>query len=154
MQIKTFTISSSNAERCESEVNLFLRSHRILRVERHFVEHDSSWAMLVEYQDEQPDAESPVPKRRNKKDVTEGMSDDVRQRYERLRKIRSELSMQRSVPVYIIFTNDELALLANEPELNEDTVKRIKGIAPSRLKDSVQYFFDKPADDEASGAFD
>lgn len=74
MQIKTFTITPPNAERSEDEVNLFLRSHRILRVEHHFVEHDSSWAILVEYQDEQPDALSPVPKRRVKKDATEGMS--------------------------------------------------------------------------------
>ncbi len=153
MQIKTFIINSLNAEQSESEVNLFLRSHRILRVEHHFVEHDSSWSVLVEYQDELPDAVSPIPKRK-KKDITEGMSDEVRQRYEQMRKIRADLSMQRSVPAYIIFTNDELSLLASEPVLNEETVKHIKGIAPSRLKDSVQFFYDKPNDNEASGASD
>lgn len=148
MQIKIFQLSSSNAKYSEDELNKFLRSHRILRVEHHFVERDCSWALLVEYQDEQPDAVSPVAKRRNKKDVTEGMSDELRQRYEHLRKIRTQLSMQRSVPAYVIFTNDELVLLAHEPELNEDTVKRIRGIAPSRLKDNVRYFFDELSDNE------
>lgn len=102
MQIKIFQLSSSNAKYSEDELNKFLRSHRILRVEHHFVERDCSWALLVEYQDEQPDAVSPVAKRRNKKDVTEGMSDELRQRYEHLRKIRTQLSMQRSVPAYSI----------------------------------------------------
>lgn len=154
MQIKTFTISPINAEPCEVELNKFLISHRILRVEHHFMDHDGSWSFLVEYQDEQPDAFSPVPKRRIKKDVTEGMSDEQKQRYEQLRHIRSELSIQRSVPAYVIFTNDELALLASEPVLNEETVKHIKGIAPSRLKDSVGYFFNDVLPHEASGELD
>lgn len=47
--------------------------------------------MLIEYQDEQPDAVSPVAKRRNRKDVTEGMSEELRLRYETLRHIRSDL---------------------------------------------------------------
>ena len=91
MQIKTFIISPLNVNCSESDLNLFLRSHRILRVEHHFVDKDSSWAVLVEYQDEQPDAVSPVAKRRNRKDVTEGMSEELRLRYETLRHIRSDL---------------------------------------------------------------
>ena len=155
MQIKTFTITPGFAERSEAEINLFLRSHRILRVENHFMEQNGgSWAVLVEYQDEQPDAVSPVAKRRNRKDATEGMSDEQKERYERMRRIRSELSIQRSVPAYVIFTNDELALLASEPVLNEETLKHIKGIAPSRLKDSASYFFNNTLPNEASRTSD
>ena len=155
MQIKTFTISAINAEHSEAEVNLFLRSHRILRVERHFMEHDGgTWALLVEYQDEQPDIVSPVPKRNRRKDVTESMTDEQKLRYERFRTIRSDLSIKRGVPPYVIFTNEELATLACEPELNEETAKHIKGIAPSRLKDSIGFFFDSMMNDEAGGALD
>lgn len=154
MQIKTFTINRASAEHSELEINLFLRSHRILRVEHHFIENDGgTWAVLIEYQDEQPDAVSPVAKRRNRKDVTEGMSEELRLRYENLRHIRSELATQRSVPAYVIFTNEELALLACEPVLNEETVKHIKGIAPSRIKDSISYFFDE-VKSETNGTLD
>ena len=38
MQIKTFTITPGFAERSEAEINLFLRSHRILRMENHLAE--------------------------------------------------------------------------------------------------------------------
>ena len=36
MQIKIFTIPLQDGERSEAEANKFLRSHRILQVERHF----------------------------------------------------------------------------------------------------------------------
>ena len=36
MQIKIFTLPIYSSERCEGELNVFLRSHRILQIERHF----------------------------------------------------------------------------------------------------------------------
>ena len=141
MQIKVFTLPVFDSERIEEELNKFLRSHRILQTERHFCpDNGGYWALLVEYMDGEPTAESPVAYRKEKKDFSEGMSDEEKQRYETFKKVRRELALNRSIPAYMVFTNEELAILAKVPNLNAETAKHIKGIAPSRLKDSVEHF--------------
>ena len=42
-------------------------------------------------------------------------------------------------------------MLARLPELNEVTIKGIKGIAPSRLKANIEHFFTTNANAEKSG---
>ena len=143
MQIKLFTLPIFDCEHSEEEMNKFLRSHRILQTERHFCpDNGGYWAILVEYMDGEPTAESPVAYRKEKKDFSEGMTDEEKKRYENFKKIRRELATSRSIPAYMIFTNEELAILAKIPQLNADTSKNIKGIAPSRLKDNVEHFYE------------
>mgnify|MGYP002625735026 CR=1 FL=1 len=126
----------------EQEVNKFLRSHRILQVERHFVsEQGGYWALLVQYTGGDPIAEAPPQARRERKDPSEGMADDVKQRYNMFRDVRKELSQQHGIPPYLVFTNEELAILAALPVVNEETIKGLKGIAPQRMKDFVHHFF-------------
>ena len=58
--------------------------------------------------------------------------------------------MQKGVPPYVIFTNQELAILARIPDLDENSEKSIKGIAPSRLSANPKFFVKEQAD-ETSG---
>lgn len=58
-----------------------------------------------------------------------------------INKVRKQLADQKSIPAYLVFTNEELALLAKLPDLNKDTATHIKGIAPQRLKEFVHYFY-------------
>ena len=53
MQVKFFQIPSGGCEAVEAEMNTFLRSHRILKVERELVQRETSpcWAVCVEYLD-------------------------------------------------------------------------------------------------------
>ena len=142
MQIKLFTLSVYGSERSEDDMNRFLRSHRILQVERHFCpDNGGYWAILVEYVEGDPSAEAPPAYRREKKDFSEGLSDEEKQRFEYFKKVRKDLATQKSIPAYLIFTNEELAILSKIPELSAETVKGIKGIAPSRLKDNVEHFY-------------
>lgn len=143
MQIKTFCIPALSPERSEGDANAFLRSHRILRVERNFAPNDGGyWAILVEYADTDPDQESPPASRREKKDYSKVLNADEYARYELYRERRKQLATERSVPAYMIFTNEELAILSHLPVLNAETVKRVKCIAPSRLSDYAAEFFD------------
>lgn len=154
MQIKIFTLPVFDTERNEEEMNKFLRSHRIIQLERHFCsENGGYWTILVEFLDGEPTAESPVAYRKEKKDFSDGMTDEEKQRYENFKKIRRELAASRSIPAYMIFTNEELSILAKVSSLNADTYKHIKGIAPSRLNDNVEHFFEVK-DGEACGISD
>ena len=138
----------------DEELNRFLRSHRVLQVERHFcADNGGYWAMLVEYVEGDPTAEAPPAQRRERKDFSESLSEEEKQRYESYKTVRRELAQQHSIPAYLVFTNEELAILSRLPELTDETVRGIKGIAPQRLKDYVRFFY-TVSHAEASGGTD
>lgn len=155
MQIKLFTMPVFGGEQVEEELNKFLRSHRVLQLERHYVaEQGGYWAMLVEYADTDPIAEAPPQGRRDRKDPMAELSDDEKVRYNVYRDIRKKLSLDKAIPPYLIFTNDELAILAHLPVVNEETIKGLKGIAPQRMKDYIAYFYNVTNYAEESGTPD
>lgn len=138
MQIKIFTLPVYSSERSEDELNIFLRSHRVLQTERHFCpDNGGYWTILVEYLEGNPVAEAPPAFRKDRKDYAQELNDEETKRYEHFKQIRRELATQRSIPAYLIFTNEELAILARMENLSEETAKHVKGIAPSRLKDNI-----------------
>ncbi len=150
MQFKFFAIPVCSPEQDEEELNKFLRSHRVLTVERHFNPEKAYWAVAVEYADQNPTAEAPPLHRREKTDFTIGMTEEEKERFEKYKNTRRRLATERGVPAYLIFTNDELSILAHVPVLNAETVRNVKGIAPSRLNDYVAFFFNS-TEDEKSG---
>ena len=155
MQIKLFTIPACGDEKEEEELNKFLRSHRVLQLERHFVaEQGGYWALLVEYTGGDPVAEVPPASRRERKDVTVDMTDEEKERYSLYRDVRKEIAQQRAIPPYLVFTNEELGILARLPIVNEETIKGIKGIGPQRLKDYIVNFYNLTTNAEESGTAD
>lgn len=148
MQLKSFVIPAMSPERSEGDVNAFLRSHRVLTVERQFVNSDSGsyWAVLVEYA-EDGHADSARPARRGESREDFNLTLEEQERYERYRKMRNDVSMRKGVPPYVIFTNQELAILARIPQLTEQHVKSIQGIAPSRLNSNIDYFIETTTDE-------
>ncbi|MBQ9362539.1 MAG: HRDC domain-containing protein [Bacteroidaceae bacterium] len=152
MQVKLFTIPVFGSEQIEEELNKFLRSHRILQVERHFCpDNGGYWALMVEYVAGDPIAESPPSARRERKDFSEGMTEEEKQRFELYKGVRRELAQQLAIPAYLVFTNEELAILARLPEVSDETIRGLKGIAPQRMKDYVRYFYGVANHAEASG---
>jgi len=142
MQIKTFILPVLSAESSEEALNKFLRSHRVLQLERHFCSENSGyWAILVEYVDGDLTDSVPPAHRRDRQNAAQDLNDDEKQRYEVYRQVRSTLATKNAVPAYLIFTNEELATLAKLPELNETTIKEVKSIAPSRLKAYIEHFY-------------
>ena len=55
MQIKTFSITVDAPEEAEDSMNRFLRGHRILQIDRHFLDIGvaSRWVYSVEYMEAQ-----------------------------------------------------------------------------------------------------
>lgn len=154
MQIRLYTLPVFGSERIEEELNRFLRGHRILQVERHFcADNGGYWAIMIEYVDGDPVAEAPPANRRERKDFTEGLTEEEKQRFEQYKRIRKQLSDQHSIPAYLVFTNEELSILSKEPVLTAEVARHIKGIGPQRMKDYIHYFY-TTGDDEASGQFD
>ena len=141
MQVKIFSVPAFGSAGVEEELNKFLRSHRILQVERHFcAENGGYWAVFVEYVLGDPIAEVPLAYRKEKKDFTADMTDEEKQRFEQFKEIRKRVAIEKSMPAYLVFTNEELSILARLTDLSNLSTSQTKGIAPSRLKDNLIYF--------------
>ncbi len=83
MQIKLYTIPVFGSEKTEEKLNRFLRGHRILQLERHFCSDNGGyWAIMIEYVDGDPVAEAPPASRRERKDFTEGLTEEEKPRFD------------------------------------------------------------------------
>ena len=97
------------------ELNGFLRSHRVLNVDRRFAEsgEQSFWTFCVDYLDRPPPGGS-SPSSNNRPDAVRGKVDyrDVLSPadfavFAQLRQLRKEIAATEVVPVYAVFTISE-----------------------------------------------
>lgn len=149
MQIKIFSVPVFGSSGLEEEVNRFLRSHRILQVERHFCSDDGGyWAIFIEYADYAPD--SAPANRKERADVVKALTEEEKERFEALRARRKEIAKSNSVPAYMVFTDAELAQLAKLERIDDDSVRSFKEkeIAPSRMRTYIKFFY---SDNEEGG---
>ena len=146
MQIKVFTISVFSNEQDVEELNLFLRSHRILSIEKEFVNNtvDSFWTTWIHYDNFfDTNTENKITKNKIKKskiDYKEVLDSDTFQIFSKLREIRKKIAIDDGVAVYIVFTNDELAKIAALKEISIENIKTIKGIGEKRISKYVEQF--------------
>ncbi|PIE84244.1 MAG: hypothetical protein CSA07_03325 [Bacteroidia bacterium] len=136
--IKTFLISVGQAEE-ENQLNLFLEGHRVLALERHFVDlgGQPSWALLVVY-DALPatSAGSSAPRgnRTPRVDYKEVLPPEIFAVYEQLRSCRKQISEADGVAVYNIFVNEELAAMAALPQLDLASIQATEGVQKGRAE--------------------
>lgn len=129
MQIQVFAISLYASEAEMEVVNKFLRSHRVMTVDRHFsAENGGYWAIFVTYQENgSPEAPQPVI-RGQKKDYREILSEEQFDLFARMRDLRRTLARQENKPAYAIFTDEELASIVQLPEITVSAIGKIKRI--------------------------
>jgi len=113
MQVRVFAIPMDGDAEAMDEVNAFLRSQKVLSVEKVAVaDHGRHyWSLCVEYLPRRP-AESALPRtgtaldaNRARLDYREVLSKDEFDRFAKLRALRKMLAEAEGVPVYTILTN-------------------------------------------------
>ena len=122
-------------------INKFLRSHRILRVEKEFVPAgtNSQWCFCVEY------LEGGEPQKRSGKkstriDYREVLPQEAFARFARYREIRKALAAQEGIPPFIIFTDKEIAAMAEAEELTPAMMRSVKGIGEKKIAKYASHF--------------
>lgn len=131
MQFKFFTIPAVSPADAEEELNGFLRSHRILTVERQFVADAANprWCLAVEY--------LPGPGRRDagarregrqRIDYKEVLPPEDFALFVKLRDWRKSRAEEEGVPVYTIFTNDQLARIAGGRITTKNGLAELEGV--------------------------
>jgi superfamily II DNA helicase RecQ len=137
LQYKFFIIPIKDLSAGEEAFNRFLRTVRLLSIDRKFVENaeNSFWALSVEYLDSQKSEES-MGKRagRSKKiDYREILSPEDFALYAKLRDWRKITGEKESVPLYTIFTNEQLAAMAQQKIKTLEELGALTGIGAARV---------------------
>lgn len=135
MQIKIFDILA----RCQDEdidlLNKFLRANRVLDVDRQFYttsDQVGHWSIVVTYL---PQHNSIVAgERREKIDYKEVLNAEDFERFTKLRSIRKQLASGDAVPAYAVFTDAELAQIAQLSNIDTASMAKISGIGERRIE--------------------
>lgn len=114
MPLKFFHISSRDSAPMEAELNSFISRHRIVTIERRFVEQgmDSFWALCVDFLHGEPSAGAThgAPGRSERKvDYKEVLKPEEFEVFSKLRDLRKQIADKEAVPVYAVFTNEQVA---------------------------------------------
>jgi superfamily II DNA helicase RecQ len=131
-QFAHFFISSFGEPSVTDELNAFLRSHRVINVERKLMDSDrgTGWVFLVEYGiDGKGGAAQP-----QRIDYREVLSPAEYARYDKLRKLRKTLADKAGIPVYAVFNNDQLACMVKKPPAALSDILAINGVGEARVK--------------------
>jgi len=133
-QYASFYVSPFGEKSVTDELNTFLRSHRIVNVEKRLIdgERGTGWVFLVEYGN--TESKNPSNSSSARIDYREVLNPVEYALYDKLRNLRKEIAEKAGIPVYAVFTNDQLAsMVKKHPRMPKDLLS-ISGIGESRVK--------------------
>jgi len=133
MQIELFSIPVFGSELQVEEMNKFLRAHKIIDIERRFVElgSNSFWSLMIRYIEGE---QFSIQGSKKKIDYKDELAPQIFAKFTILREIRKELAIRKNVPIYTFFSNDELAKIAELDEISIPKVLQIKGIGEKKMQ--------------------
>jgi superfamily II DNA helicase RecQ len=133
MKNKFFKIPVSKPASVEAELNNFCSTHPINHVEKYFVPdgENSFWAIAVTYTD-QDLKELPKDKRSTRIDYKEILSSDDFNIYAQLRDLRADISKEEGVPLYAIFSNEQISEMAVKKITTKTALLKIDKVGKSR----------------------
>jgi len=139
-QYISFFISPFGEKSVTEELNEFLRSHRIVNVEKRLIdgERGTGWVFLIEYGNDGNKNSSGNSSQRI--DYREVLNPVEYALFDKLRSLRKEIAEKSGIPVYAIFTNDQLAgMVKNHPKSTKDLFS-ISGVGEARVKQYGEAF--------------
>jgi superfamily II DNA helicase RecQ len=133
MQIRVFTVPAADPAPALAEINSFLATSRVLEVEKKFFQNDAGgyWTFCVSYVAGTAPGGSGASV---KVDYKATLPPETFAVFSRLRVIRKALAEAEGVPIYAVFTNEELASVAALPEITENALKTVPGIGDKKLE--------------------
>lgn len=135
-QFKFFRIAVAGEQPDEDDFNRFLRSVKVLSVRPELV-HDgghSFWACAVEYLTGDHEAKSGGGKAERKKvDYRELLPPEDFAIFAKLREWRKEVADRDAVPVYTVFTNEQLAQIAGRRITDKAALAGLDGVGEARI---------------------
>ena len=134
-QFMTFFISPFSEPSSHAELNNFLKSRRIINVEKRLIdgERGTGWVFLVEYSDNA--GTKPSYTMSAKVDWRDVLNPSQFAVYDLLRK-------KTKIPLYGILSNEQLALMAQNPPKTKEEFIKIKGVSEQKYKQFGEEFLE------------
>jgi HRDC domain-containing protein len=138
MAYRVFTLPVHDPGATETELNGFLASHRVLSVDRRFVEEGerSFWTFCVDFVDARRGSSSSSAAggtwKRDRTDYREVLNAEDFAVFAKLREIRKAIAQVEGVPVYTIFTNEQLAQLVQARATTKSALEQVVGVGDGR----------------------
>jgi superfamily II DNA helicase RecQ len=145
-QYASFFISPFGEKTVCDELNAFLKSHRIVNVEKRLIdgERGTGWIFLVEFGNEQKNQPPATPAQRV--DYREILNAQEYALFDKLRQLRKDLAEKQGIPVYAVFTNDHLAnMVKTRPKALKD-IAALPGVGEARVKQYGTVFLETLAE--------
>lgn len=129
-----FRVPSAPEPGAVDELNRFLRSHSVLAVQREWVSagDGSFWAFCIQYGETgQVAAKSGTAAKIDYKEI---LTEPQFALYVKLRDKRKQIAERDGVPVFAVFTNEQLAEMTKNPVGTLADLKSISGIGEARIE--------------------
>ena len=139
MQIRIFSIPIPGGEALSKEMNTFLRSKKVLQVESQLVNNEQGafWCFCIKYM------ENTTGEPKKKVDYKQTLDEASFQRFSSMREIRKKIAREEEIPAFAVFSDQELASLAELKELTASSMKNVKGIGSRKIEKYGKHFFTK-----------
>ncbi|HMP79351.1 MAG TPA: HRDC domain-containing protein [Pirellulaceae bacterium] len=137
MALRFFVVPAMNSAMAEQELNGFLASHKVVSIERKMIDQgvNSFWAICVDFLNHAPsDGISRSNLSRNRVDYKAILAPPEFAIYSQLRDMRKELAQSEAVPVYALFTNEQLAQMVQRRCRSRSDLSQIEGIGESKIE--------------------
>ena len=136
MQFAFFNIPATAPEEGQETLNRFLRGHRVLTVNRELVQNKNLtyWAFCVEYLEGSAVRSGAEGGKRARVDYKEKLSEADFEIYSRLREKRKELATEGAMPIWNVFTNEQLAAMVEGGVTDLAGLRKIPGVGEARIE--------------------
>lgn len=136
VQLRFFNIPIQQIEPAEEKLNTFLKTVRVADMERVFVDQGikSFWTVAVEFHTPGSQSKETSADRKAKIDYKAVLSPEEFALFAELREWRKEAAAGEGVPVYVIFTNEQLAAMAKEKPASPGKLRAIEGVGEARIE--------------------
>ena len=144
MNYRIFNIPIPNSENELERMNKFLGSIRIISIQKELVATGGSsyWSFVIEYYYENNN----LAGRKNKIDYREVLSEEDFAVYSTLRELRKQIAEREGVPVYAVFTNEQLSEMVKKRVISKNMLSQIPGIGGKKVGSYADWFL--PSYDE------
>lgn len=135
MAFQIFTIPIRDPAGSQDELNSFLQSHKILTVDRRWVDQgaDSFWSFCVDYHATSTKSASAVRGKKSQVDYREVLNEEDFAVYSELRELRKQVAQRENVAVYVVFTNEQLADMVRRRAATKADLEKIVGAGSVRV---------------------
>ncbi len=140
MAYRFFVIPIRDDGSAAAELNGFVRSHKILAVDRRWVDagSESYWSFCVDYLEHGGAKSAQHAVRdgsgRPKVDYRDVLAPEDFTVFAKLRQVRKDIAQADSVPVYTVFTNEQLAQIVQTRASTKAALEKIAGVGDARIE--------------------